>query len=567
NPGDFMKKLSIIIIFASFLLTGFFSVYAAEDLNPRENLDIKAERSSFQPSTQILQSMAELKQSIKERIELKRKRLEQTSSETEKENLSQELDKLDKQLNEVNKDFERIATGVDISLFSDSKDDSFDWKEEIVSLIKPGINELKRATLKSRQKSNLQESIENAEKMLIQAENAVNNIKDLMDESENQNVKDSLYKLLVEWRGTKAQLANRKKVAEHKLQQMEKEEKSFVESTQESVKAFFKSKGLYLFTAVVVSILIVFILRFLYAFASKRIKGFNAETKPFHVKAFELGFRIVSFCSVIISIILVFYIAQDWTLLSFTIIFLLGLGWGLKNTIPKLWMQGRLMLNIGPVREGEKINYLGVPWFVRDINFYTKLENPDLGVNLRVPIAEMLDMISRPFKSEEPWFPCRQNDWVILSDGTRGKIASLTHEMIELEMRGGAIKTYLTSDFLELSPLNLSKNFRIKVTFGLSYSLQDIITDTIPEKITEYINLKIKEENFDELLLLLRTEFEQAGSSSLDLVVIADFKGEAGELYNRIKRKIQSWCVEASTQNNWEIPFPQLTVHNCGSDK
>jgi small-conductance mechanosensitive channel len=562
-----MKKLSIIIIFVSFLLTAFFPAYAVEDLSPPENLDIKTEKHSSQPSTQILKSLAELKQSIKERIELKRKRLDQSTSETEKENLSQELDKLDKQLSEVNKDFERIATGVDISLFSEEKEESFDWKEEVVALVKPGINELKRATLKSRQKSNLQDKIENSEKMLVQAESAVKNIKELMDDAESQGVKDSLYKLLVEWRGTKAQLANRIKVAQHKLNQMESEEKSFVESTQESIKAFFKSKGLYLFTAVIVSILIVFILRFLYAFAAKKIKGFNAETKPFHVKAFELGFRIISFCSVLISIILVFYIAQDWTLLSFTIIFLLGLGWGLKNTIPKLWMQGRLMLNIGPVREGERINYLGVPWFVRDINFYTKLENPDLGIHLRIPIAEMLEMISRPVEGKEPWFPCRKNDWVILSDGIRGKVVSLSHEMVELEMRGGAHKTYLTSDFLALSPLNLSGSFRVKVTFGLSYSLQDNITGAIPEKITEYIRLKMKEENFEEFLLLLRTEFEQAGSSSLDLVVIADFKGEAGELYSRLKRKIQSWCVEASTQNNWEIPFPQLTVHNCGSQK
>jgi len=56
-------------------------------------------------------------------------------------------------------------------------------------------------------------------------------------------------------------------------------------------------------------------------------------------------------------------------------------------------------------------------------------------------------------------------------------------------------------------------------------------------------------------------EFSEAGASSLDLVVIVDFDGAMAPLYNRMIRAIQRWCVDAATLNNWEIPFPQLTVH------
>lgn len=56
-------------------------------------------------------------------------------------------------------------------------------------------------------------------------------------------------------------------------------------------------------------------------------------------------------------------------------------------------------------------------------------------------------------------------------------------------------------------------------------------------------------------------EFAEAGASSLDLVVIADFKGSQAPIYNRLKRSIQRWCVDAASQYNWDIPFPQLTVH------
>ncbi len=62
-------------------------------------------------------------------------------------------------------------------------------------------------------------------------------------------------------------------------------------------------------------------------------------------------------------------------------------------------------------------------------------------------------------------------------------------------------------------------------------------------------------------LLNLRVEFQSAGASSLDIVVIADFKGSQAPIYNRLRRAIQRWCVDACTENNWDIPFPQLTVH------
>jgi hypothetical protein len=48
-------------------------------------------------------------------------------------------------------------------------------------------------------------------------------------------------------------------------------------------------------------------------------------------------------------------------------------------------------------------------------------------------------------------------------------------------------------------------------------------------------------------------------------VVIADFKGELGDLYNRLRRAIQRCCVDACSEYGWEIPFPQLTLHGAVS--
>jgi hypothetical protein len=134
---------------------------------------------------------------------------------------------------------------------------------------------------------------------------------------------------------------------------------------------------------------------------------------------------------------------------------------------------------------------------------------------------------------------------------------------VQMVARGGAHRTYKTADFLGLSPLNLSRNFRLKETIGISYSLQQESVTSIPGKLQAHIERRIAEEGYEDKLLNLRVEFERANTSSLDLVVIADFDGELGDLYNRLRRAIQRWCVEACTENNWEIPFTQLTLHQA----
>lgn len=275
----------------------------------------------------------------------------------------------------------------------------------------------------------------------------------------------------------------------------------------------------------------------------------------------DLLYRVVSVLAALFAVILVFYMFEDWVLLSLAIVFLLGLAWAVKNTVPRFVNQSRLILNIGAVREGERVVYKDVPWLVKKINFYSVLENPDLGQTLRVPIEALMDLISRPFHKHEPWFPCRKNDWVILSDGTRGGVTSLSHEMVELVLRGGAKKVYQTADFMGMNPMNLSVNFRLKIGFGISYNLQSLATNRVLEILDAYIRERLAAEDYEESLLNLRVEFAQAGSSSLDLVVIADFDGKMAPLYNRISRAIQRWCTEACTANDWEIPFPQLTVH------
>jgi hypothetical protein len=518
--------------------------------------------TSLDPSTlTMLNSILEHKQQLEQRIMVKQQTMAESTSETEKNNIAAELERLDKMLSSANEDFERIATGVDTSLFEEKKEVPFNWKDELVSLIKPGIMELKQVTQKARQKADLKEELSTYQELTPIARQANENLMALIEKTEDPVLKKGLEKLVPEWKGQERQLVSRLEITQMQLAELVSEEQSILESSQKSIKQFFKTRGLFLFVALIACIGILLILRMAYLFLVKRIPGYQAVYRPFHLRVMDLLYRVVSVLAALLAVIMVFYLFEDWVLLSLAIIFLLGLAWAVKNTLPRFVHQSRLILNIGAVREGERLVYQGVPWLVKKINFFSVLENPDLGQTLRVPIETLMDLTSRPFQRHEPWFPCRKNDWVILSDGTRGCVTSLSHEMVEMVLRGGAKKVYQTSDFLGMCPLNLSVNFRLKIVFGISYDLQSVATSRVPEILDAHIRERLTEENYEESLLNLRVEFAQAGSSSLDLVVIADFDGKMAPLYNRISRAIQRWCTDACTANDWEIPFPQLTVH------
>jgi hypothetical protein len=82
-----------------------------------------------------------------------------------------------------------------------------------------------------------------------------------------------------------------------------------------------------------------------------------------------------------------------------------------------------------------------------------------------------------------------------------------------------------------------------------------------------YLEKKLKEQTFADQCLNLSVDFLQAGPSSLDLAVLADFKGEAAPAYRRIERALNRWCVECCNERGWEIPFPQMTVHRPAGER
>ncbi|MDA8136835.1 MAG: hypothetical protein M0T82_19610 [Desulfobacteraceae bacterium] len=557
-----MIKHRIFLFFLVLLWVWPCPVSASQKTKLLEVLKPNAVSEKDEASINMLFSISELKRNLNQRIKEKKALLEKSTSETEKEGLQSEISKLDEQLSDAQADFERIATGVDIGMFLGKKEESFDWKEEVMALVEPGIKEIKRMTVSARNKTKLKDELAYYENLVFVSRDAVRNISGLIAKTEDREVKKDLESLLPEWKGIEKQIQNKLQIANMQLKEMSSDEKSLIESSGISIKKFFRTRGLYLMIALISCICAILLLRLGARSLIKLIPGYNLKYKPFHIRLFEILARMAAMFVVLFVLVLVFYIFEDWVLLSLSIILFIGIGWAAKHTLPRFWQQSQLMLNIGAVREGERIIYQGVPWMVKTINIFCILENPDMEVSIRLPIEELLGKTSRPFHKSESWFPCRRNDWVILSDGTWGHVTSMSHEMVQLVLAGGSKKTYQTLDFLGQAPLNISLGFSLKVVFGVSYDIQKDITGKVLEILSAHIRGAIEKEGYDKGLVNVQVDFLAAGSSSLDLAILAEFKGEMAPQYYKLSRAIQRWCVDACTANNWEIPFPQLMVHH-----
>jgi len=196
------------------------------------------------------------------------------------------------------------------------------------------------------------------------------------------------------------------------------------------------------------------------------------------------------------------------------------------------------------------------------LNIYSRLENPAFSIeSIRLSIRELVSMCSRPCSQDERWFPCEVGNWVILSDGTFGKVSFQSHEFVHLLLRGGSLQTFPTLSFLDLAPHCLSPAFRVRVVFGIDYGHQSISTTKIPVLMEKKIRGDLINAGFEKDLLSLEVQFKEAGASSLDLMILADFSETAAEFYRRLHRLIQRFSVNACNEYGWVIPFTQLTLH------
>ena len=173
---------------------------------------------------------------------------------------------------------------------------------------------------------------------------------------------------------------------------------------------------------------------------------------------------------------------------------------------------------------------------------------------------------SRKYDESEPWFPSHKGDFVLFDNGTYGEVVVQTPEVVQIKVLD-SIQNLPSTAYLERSPRNLSQDkFSFMMVFGLDYQHQREITTSIVNTMQSEMADAVRKESVGEYMDALRVEFEQAGVSSLDLVIIATFAGAAADRYLQIRRMLQKNAVDVCNRHDWVIPFNQLTVHTVRND-
>lgn len=510
-----------------------------------------------------LANIISLRISLQDDIKDIKARIAQAQSDPERAGLLRDLEKAEADLQTVSRNFESVATGVDASKLRAETVEAFDFQKEIFALLRPAIDEMKEMTAHVRQKADQKEKIAYYEERLPIIRQAIGNLENLARQGDDPRLNDAVAAVLANWKKQLAFMSSELQAAELQLSKLVASETSITEASQSYLKSFFQKRGLYITEALLVVFVVVLLSRLSLSMLRRYFPGFKARHRSFRVRLVELIHRILTFVLIVIGPMIVFYVVEDWVLFSLGLLLLIGAALTVRQTLPRYWHQMQIFLNIGAVREGERLYLDGIPWLVEEINFFCTLNNPVADLSQRLHIEDMVKLKSRPCKSDEPWFPCRKGDWVILNDGVRGKVIGISPELVQLVERGGAKLTYLTGDFLAKSPRNLAVSFRLKEIIGISYTLQREATTTVIASLQDYVMSRLQEEGYGEQLVSLRVEFNRAAESSLEMAVIADFKGEVGDLYNRLRRALQRYCTDACTEYGWEIPFPQLTLHGA----
>lgn len=492
-----------------------------------------------------------------------------SAPEPEKPAVAAEIQTLFARQKSLQDDFEAIATGIDPEAYEGNRETDFVLTNELNSLLEPIIGELKALTEKPREIEELRSELTRWKSRFKTTEAALSNLAQLPDGEISEELEERIAAIRALWETRKNQADNRIQAITFQLEQAERSQPSFIETAREGFRSFYKSRGRNFLLCLIAFFAVFFGLRYLHQRLDHYFPWRKKQRRPFYLRLIDVGLNALSLLGAVAASLITLYATGDWVLMGLALILLFGVALAAKNALPRFYDQGRILLNLGEVREGERVTFNGIPWRIDRLSFYTTLRNPDLrGGMIRLPVNQLSGLISRPISDEgELWFPSHEGDWITLPDEGLGRVVAQTPEYVQIVKLGGAKIMFPTADFLSKSAMNLSQGFRITSLFGIDYEHQADSTTSIPETMWTYLTRELSSLIGDpEKLVHLKVEFAAAGASSLDLAIIADFDGTLASKYQFLERALQRLAVDCCNENGWIIPFTQITLHNAFSE-
>jgi len=560
-----MKSYFTLFVALLLLLTSLALPAAGED-SSGEAATAKPQAPQVSPETwRSFENLFSAINQAQQDLSALRKQLNEAKNDAERERIRKDIGFLESNIDSLQLAWEMWATGgVDLQLFSAKKEEKFDWRQEILSVFEPIVVEMRRLTERPRKVERLRSQQSFYQQRLAAANAALKNIEDYKDTAPSTDLKGAFADLEARWHKRHDEIKNQLALINLQLEELQSPRQPAEERATKALKELLTGRFVNLVLAVLAASLVYGVMRLINRLYLRLVMK-RGRRRPFLARVAHLSFMLVSGVLALLAGMAVLYVRDDWILLGLLIIVMMGIALTLQRTLPTYIKEAKVLLNIGPAREGERVMYNGLPWKLQSLNMYSTLVNPALrGGKVLLPLSELVTMISRPFDEDEPWFPSRENDFVVLNDQTYGRVMLQTPEVVQVRVVG-ALRTYPVAAFLDSQPRNLSlQGFAIIVKFGIDYRHQGEATTDIRNKLEDYLATHLRDSDFGRHLKDFFVEFDEAAASSLNFFVWAAFGGEAAESYGRIRRLLQRLAVDACNAHDWVIPFNQVTVHLAG---
>ncbi|MEM8593452.1 MAG: hypothetical protein AAGF06_01355 [Pseudomonadota bacterium] len=498
------------------------------------------------------------------KLKKNKQEIKKTHSEVERKSLEKQEKSLQENIEKNKKNFVQLATGGVISQLEnqDYIEPTINWQDELTDVLKPLISEIKNLTFKQRTKEQLRAELafyDEQKGNLLAAKERVSKL--IEAANDNTLVKNKLNELstTIEDRLTETNsYVEILSVKQQELTVLEQKDSGW----KVKIKSIFSGIFFHFFLSLCAGIITYYLVKLCVDFLD-RINPRNNRKLLFATRAFQFVLRMLAIL-LALSVYSVMLIALgEWALMTVSMIFIFGAIFSLKDILPKYFAEMRTILNMGSIREGDRVMYKNVPWLVKNLDFYTEIYNRDLASTLRLPIAEVADLRSRSSDKSELWFPTRRGDYVLLDDGVYGEVIRQSPDNVLIEHYGSLI-SYQTTDFLAAKPRNLSrKHFCVTSTIGVDYKHQPHVNRNMLKQLNAFYNKALLKTEFAEHVVSLEVEFSLANTSSLDYLVILTSKGNGAAYYTKMKRWLQQVGLDCCNEFNWEIPFQQMVMHQA----
>ncbi len=461
-----------------------------------------------------------------------------------KRQIIKEISSINKELEQTESYFRYISSGLqsDLSKGERKKFRKQDLWKEVQNILNPVVSTLSKISARPRKIEQLRTQLEENRKWQQQLQSGIKKLESYIVRVKKERVKKKLEQLQHDYQQQLETLQLTQQQLQLDLDKLVNSKESLLKIWSQTFFNFFKTKGINLFLSFLAFALIWFFLIRL----KNVVLNLQFLNKQAHwaIRPLNVLYTSLIFLIALLFAIFVLYIRNDWFLVTIIIIFILGFLWSIKQWIPQFISKGKLLLNLGPIRENELIIWHGVPYKIEKLSYFSTLVNPHLsGGRLRISIDELAKRHSRKILSTEQWFPTQQGDWVELKDGLYGEIVEQTPEHVAIKSYRGTTSYYQIETFLSLAPCNYSAGFLLESEFAIA--LDEIEQIREGKKVLQQI---IKQ--LDSGILEVDIEFAKIETGSGRLIVLTKCSGDLAEKRFKIEYKIYRTIIDFMLEQN-----------------